>query len=287
MTSFRYKLMQFGLRATFYRNKMIKDAPKGNARHSTPKGKYKARFIRSEFDGRAVWTIHPQSGPTEQVYVHQHGGGFIYGLLPLHWMSFSELCDLAQMTIILPDYPLAPSHVAAEIHDWTDRHFMSLTQTHGIQNIWLGGDSAGGNLALVLAQKAKARGAPISNPLMLWSPWVDLTEPETPFTKEDDYEALITPFGLEPIVGVYAGDLSRDDPLISPALADMATLPEMHIITGEQDILYPAAKDFAARAKTAGKLKSLISEPDYGHYWMFYPVPDRHKTLREIAGLLG
>ncbi len=287
MSSFRYKTVQFILRSTRYRNNMIKDPARGNPRHSLPKGKYKARFKRSKFDGQNIWTIHPTSGPTETVYVHQHGGGFVYGLQPAHWMSFTELCDHANMTIILPDYPLAPGSVATEIHDWTDRHFRSVVETFGMDNIYLGGDSAGGNLALMLAQKAAERRMPITNPLILWSPWLDLTERREPITKDDDYEALITPYGLEPIVTVFAGDMARTDPLISPALADISSLPKMHIITGAQDILHPEIMEFARKAKAEGKLRSLISEPEYGHYWMFYPVPDRHKTLRQIAALLA
>ena len=81
--------------------------------------------------------------------------------------------------------------------------------------------------------------------------------------------------------------MDRDDPLISPALADISKLPEVHIITGEQDILFPEISEFVGKAKAAGKLASLISEPEYGHYWMFYPVPDRHKTLKQIAAILG
>ena len=288
-TSFRYKAMQGILRATRYRNIMPKDAARGNQRNMEPKGRLARRWERSEWDGRAVWTCHPEAGPAERVYVHQHGGGYVYGIQKLHYMSLSELADHAGVSVIMPDYPLPPDARAPEIMDWADRHFASVVESHGLSNVALGGCSAGGNLALAILQRRAARGEANPETVVLWSPWVDLTEAETPPTKADDYEALITPFGLEPAVGAYLGDsgLDRADPLVSPERMAFDGIPPLHIVTGEKDILFPSIERFAARARDAGKLGHYVTEPEYGHYWMFYPVPDRHPTLKRIAEWLA
>lgn len=287
-TSLAYKTMQGVMRLAKTRNRMLKDVERGEQRNELPKGKLADRWERSEFDERAVWTCHPPEGPTKRVYVHQHGGGFVYGLLGLHFMSLSEVAFRAKMTVILPDYPLPPQSHAPEIIDWADRHFASVAEQYGLENVALGGCSAGGNLAMAILQKRAGRGDSNPETVILWSPWVKLTEAEKPPTKADDYEAVITPFGLEPAVKTYLGEsgMDRADPLISPLFADLDPLPTLHIVTGAKDILYPSIARLADQAKEAGRLGHYVVEPDYGHYWMFYPVKDRHPTLKQIASWL-
>ena len=288
-TSLGYKLLQGFFRLTRYRNNMIKDAAKGNQRNALPKGKQAKRWEKAEFDGRAVWMCHPLRGETQRVYVHQHGGGYVYGIQPIHYMSLQELADHAQMTVIMPDYPLPPQAHAPDVMDWADRHFSSVVECYGLDNVSLGGCSAGGNLSLAILQRRAGRGEEQPETVILWSPWLDLTPLDTPATKADDHEALITPFGLEPAVKAYLGEsnLSREHPEISPMGADLTLMPTLHIVAGQQDILWPSISEFAEKLKTADKLGQFIAEPDYGHYWMFYPVKDRHKTLKQIAGLLS
>lgn len=288
-TSLGYKALQGFFRITRYRNNMIKDAANGEQRNALPKGKQAARWERSEFAGRAVWTCDPKNGATDRVYVHQHGGGYVYGIAAIHYMSLQELADHAGMTVIMPDYPLPPQARAPEIIDWADRQLTSVVAQYGVDNVALGGCSAGGNMTLAILQRRTARGDKNPSKISLWSPWVDLTPADIPPTKADDTEALITPFGLEPAVGAYLGDsgMDRADPVISPLFADLSTMPTLNIVTGQQDILYPSIVEFAEKAKAAGKLGEMVAEPDYGHYWMFYPAKDRHRTLKQIAGTLA
>lgn len=288
-TTFRYKALQGFFRATRYRNNMIKDAAKGEQRNALPKGKQASRWERTEFEGRSVWTCDPKAGATDRVYVHQHGGGYVYGIAAIHYMSLQELADQAGMTVIMPDYPLPPQARAPGILEWSDRQFSSVVDHYGLDKVVLGGCSAGGNMTLALLQRRIARGEGNPEIITLWSPWVDLTPADVAPTKADDTEALITPFGLEPAVSTYLGQsgMDRSDPVISPLFADLSAMPTLNIITGEQDILYPSIVEFAEKAKTVGKLGHYITEPDYGHYWMFYPVPDRHRTLKQIAAMLA
>lgn len=288
-TSVSYTLIQGFFRLTRYRNRMLKDAVRGNQRNARPRGRQAKRWQRAEFDNRAVWLCHPRNGETDRVYVHEHGGGYVYGLQSVHFMSLRELADHAGVTVILPDYPLPPQACAPEIMDWADRHFASVVECYGLENVALGGCSAGGNLALAALQMRRARGDANPETVILWSPWLDLTPFDTPPTKDEDYEALITPYGLEPAVGAYLGasDMDRADPLISPLFADLSTLPTLNIVTGQRDVLYPAISEFANKVMKAGKLGDYVAEPDYGHYWMFYPVKDRHKTLMQIAEMLS
>jgi len=284
MTSLRYKLAQGFLRATKYRNNMLKDLERGISRGVPPKGKYIERFKAEVFDGHKVWTCKPRTKPTGKVYIHIHGGAFVYGLLPLHYMSLSELADQSGAIVILPDYPLPPK-TPAEIGDWSLRQYLSVAERYGAENLSLGGCSAGANLALVVSQLLSQGGHVQPQQIQLWSPWLDLHTRRELSARENN-EALISADLLVPARENYAQGRDFKDPLISPAFMDVSDLPPTHILTGGQDVLFPDIEIFADKLKAAGKLTSYRVEPDYGHYWMFYPVPDRHPTLAHMASLL-
>lgn len=284
MTSLRYKLVQSVLRATKFRDNMLKDLARGYARHMKPRGKYASRFERTEFDGQAVWICTPKTTPSGKAYVHIHGGGFVYGLQAGHYMSLCEFADKSGAVVILPDYPLPPMP-AANIGDWCLRQYLNIVEGYGQDNVYLGGCSAGANLALVVSQLLTARGLPQPNHIQLWSPWLDLYT-KRDLTPKENNETIITADALIPARENYAQNRDLQDPLISPAFMDLDDLPPVHILTGQEDVLFNDIDIFAKRLKASGKLKSYRVEPPYGHYWMFYPVPDRHKTLHAMADLL-
>ncbi|MEP1231470.1 MAG: alpha/beta hydrolase fold domain-containing protein [Litorimonas sp.] len=284
MTSLRYKFIQGILRATKYRDKMLKDLQNGHARHMKPSAKLASRFERTEFNGQAVWICKPKTAKSGKVYIHIHGGGFVYGLQAGHYMSLCEFADKSGAIVMLPDYPLPPIP-AEQMGEWSLAQYLSVAEDYGQENVYLGGCSAGANLVLVVSQLLSARGLRQPVHIQLLSPWLDLyTRRE--LTPEENNETLITADALVPARENYAQDRDFQDPLISPAFMELSDLPPVHIVTGEKDILFADIRIFADRLKAAGKLTSYRAEAEYGHYWMFYPAPDRHPTLEYMAGLL-
>jgi len=284
MTSLRYKLAQGMLRATKFRDNMLKDLERGHARHMKPSAKLASRFEKTEFDGQTVWTCHPKSGATGKAYLHIHGGGFVYGLQAGHYMSLCELADMSEAVVIVPDYPLPPTS-AADMGDWSLRQYLSIAKEYGQENISLGGCSAGANLVLVVSQLLSTGGHAQPNHIQLWSPWLDLYT-KRDLTPKENNETIITADALIPARENYAQGRDLQDPLISPAFMDISNLPPTHILTGGKDVLFTDIDIFAQRLKAASKLTSYRIEADYGHYWMFYPVPDRRPTLQAMADLL-
>jgi acetyl esterase/lipase len=285
MTTLNYRLFETFLRLTKQRERIFEDIKRERIGSARPKGKWAARFERSEFEGRTVWTVHPKSGESQSRYVHFHGGAYVYRLLDIHFRTIAELADASGVSITLPDYPIFPS-TAAETHDWSHTYFESMVQSHGLDNVKIGGCSAGGNLAMAVLQLRQQAGLDNPKDTILWSPWVDLTMgvDETPHNPN---EALLTVKGIVASGNRFVGDREAKDPLISPVFADMKDLSALHIFTGQKDLLYPQITRFADRASQAGALKTFKVEPHFGHYWMFYPTKERHKTIGETAKILS
>lgn len=280
MTTFRYKTLEFILRLTGAGKSIEKGLAKGNVPSEKIPGSLRKRWETTEFEGRDVFTCRPEGEDTGRVYVHQHGGGYVIGLIALHFSMFTKLADMSGVTIVLPDYPLPPDMNSTEIIGWATRQYESIVAERGGRGVSLGGDSAGGNLALAISQMTK-----VTSPLLLLSPWVDVDPADMP----DDIpnaEILLQPKPLKAAGRRYATPREPNDPLISPLFADPETLPEVMIFAGEKDLLFRQISNFAARMKSADKLVKLATYGEFGHYWMFYPTPDRESTLVELAAIL-
>jgi len=281
MTSLRYKLFETALRLVGVGGAIAKGLKHGNIPSEAVPRSVRDRWERSEFEGRDIWTCRPKGLNSGRVYVHQHGGAYVIGLIALHFTMFTRLADMSGVTIILPDYPLPPDQVAEGIIDWAVSHFESVAAEHGRENIMLGGDSAGGNLALGISQKTQ-----IENPVLLLSPWVDLDGSTLPNDGVNS-ELLLKPVSLKAAGHRYAGGRDPKESLISPIFAETSALPDVMIFTGEKDLLHDSIQTFASRLSSAGKLAKLAVYGEFGHYLMFYPVPDRESTLTELAVIIA
>ena len=280
MTTLKYKLFELLLKISGASRTIGKGLERGNVPSVNVPSKLSRRWIKSEFQGRDVFTCRPVGKGSGRVYVHQHGGAYVIGLIDFHFSMFTKLADMSGVTIVLPDYPMPPDMGAPGIMDWATAHYESVIAEYGAETVMLGGDSAGGNLALAMSQKTSVKG-----PLVLLSPWVNLDIANIP-DDTDSEEILLDPVAMKAAAARYAGELGAKSPLISPIYAEPIDLPEVVIFTGEKDPLYADIMTFSGRMDDAGKLRKLATYGEFGHYWMFYPTRDRDSTLIEIADIL-
>ncbi len=284
MTTLRYKMFETLLKLT-RANRMIAKTMDGKPARSEPcPGRLKNRSEQVDMNGQTVWIIHPKSGPGETAYIHFHGGAYILGLMALHFGLASELSDRSGVSVILPDYPLAPKVQVGEITAFANSVFEYALNRW--ETVKVGGGSAGGNLALALALHRKK--AALSQPahIMLMSPWVDLEMSHPANDGPSDEVCFSDATDLRRAAKLYAGDIPVTDPRVSPTFADLTDLASMSIFTGDVDLLHTDILIFAEKAKAAGKLSKLAIYGEMGHIFMLYPTPDRESALIEMADIL-
>jgi acetyl esterase len=195
--------------------------------------------------------------PARPTLVFFHGGGFIYGGLDSHDAPCRFLAERAGVQVISVDYRLAPEAVAPAAlvdciaaHEWVATHATELTVD--TSRIAVGGDSAGGNLAIGVAQAAAVSGTPLAFQLLIY-----------PMTQIDSRtrskELFGTGFYLDvPFMNAatehYAPtqDL-REDPRVSPLLGDVpAGLAPAYLCTAGFDPLRDEGEAYAAKVAAAG-----------------------------------
>jgi acetyl esterase len=213
--------------------------------------------------GLRIYT--PRSGRADRplpIVVHYHGAGFVAGDLDTHDAIARYHCHHADAVVIAVDYRLAPEHpFPAAVDDayaaveWAVEHAREL---HGdASRLGVIGDSAGGNLAAVVCQMAKARKGPRIAFQALVYPVVDF-RPGAAYPSRAEFgggDFFLSTRDMDFFASRYLTDVERQssDPRVSPiAAGDLAGLPAALVVTAGCDPLRDEGKAYADRLQAAG-----------------------------------
>jgi acetyl esterase len=188
-----------------------------------------------------------------------HGGGFVICNLDTHDRTCRSLANASGCVVLSVDYRLAPEHkfpAAAEDAYSATRYVAEHASEFGIDpgRIAVGGDSAGGTLATVVAMMARDRGGPALKFQLLVYPVTNFTEHAT--QSERDYghgffldEELMDWFADQ----YFATEADRHLPYGSPLKAsDLRGLPPAMVMTAECDPLRDQGEAYADKLRAAG-----------------------------------
>lgn len=208
--------------------------------------------------------------------IYFHGGGFVLGDLDSYDALCRTLANESNCRVIAVDYRLAPEHpFPAAIEDslaavqWVEDHAAELLVD--ANHIGVAGDSAGGNLAALVCQRAKEnRGTPQIAFQLLIYPALALSvrhpgERETGELPEIGFP--LDPRALSWFHRYYVPEgVDPDDPRLSPLSAkDLSGLPGAYIVTAGLDPLRNDAISYAERLKQAGVAAVQIDYPTMIH----------------------
>lgn len=217
-----------------------------------------------------------------------HGGGFVLGGLDTHDEIARILTSEAGCVTVAVEYRLAPEHpYPAAVDDcfvalnWAAENAQSLGSDP--QQLVVVGDSAGGNLAAVVALKARDEHGPHLAAQILIYPVVDLDAPMLPAPDGNFY--ILSPETRTFFNGAYLSDPAQASlPGVSPMMADdLRGLPPAIVITAEYDPLCSQGEAYAQRLKQADVDVKLIRYDGAIHGFATFPVPMQNRVSREIA----
>jgi acetyl esterase len=224
------------------------------------------------------------------VLMYFHGGGFVVGDLDTHDGLCRSLANGATCVVVSVEYPLAPEHkfpaapeacLAATV--WVAEHAGDVGGDPA--RIAVGGDSAGGNLAAVVARLARDLGGPALVFQLLIYPDVDFRR------ANHSIQAFAGKFGNVSRAAQHwfmdnylTNKQDKLDPRVSPLLAsDLTGLPPALIVTAEFDALRDEGEEYGRRLEKAGVPVTVSRYPGMIHEFVRHPFDDSGKARREAA----
>lgn len=227
--------------------------------------------------GVRIYRPPSAAADTAPVVVYFHGGGFIAGDLDTHDGTTREHAVAADAVVVSVDYRLAPEHpFPAAVHDalaateWVAQHAAELGVDPG--RLAVAGDSAGGNLAAVVAQLARdADGPPIAFQL-LWYP-ATTHDASLPSFTENAAAPILDVASIAALTMLYAGDVdvSNPPPMMAPARAtNLAGLPPAYIAVAGHDPLRDDGIRYGELLAAAGVPTQVHNAPTLVHGYLGY-----------------
>ena len=210
------------------------------------------------------------------VVCYLHGAGFIAGDLDSHDQICRLLASQIGAVVVAADYRLAPEHPfpaavddAFSVVEWI---LDNASQFGADGTKWaVVGDSAGGNLAAVVAQRWRDwPHGPVMQALVC--PVLELADFDLPSHRAYADGDGFTTAMMTQMADLYLGDTTdRRDPLVSPARAEsLAGLPPAVIISAELDPLRDDGEMYARRLVEAGVPVMSFRQPNMAHYGVLW-----------------
>jgi acetyl esterase len=231
-------------------------------------------------------------GTPRGMLIYYHGGGWVIGALDEFDHLGRKLATRTGCAVALVDYRLAPEHPFPTAADdaylaleWIDAHL----KEHGMPlPIIVAGDSAGGNLSAVVAQRARDRNGPTIAMQVLIYPVTDANFEHPSYTAPEN-QLMLTRAAMIWFWDHYAPQASdRAHPDASPLQAEnLAGLPPALVLTAEHDVLRDEGELYAERLKAAGVPTQLTRYPGQMHgFFTLLMLPAGNEAIEQIAGAI-
>lgn len=262
----------------------------------------------------------PHSG--RKIILYCHGGGYSTGS-PLYARTLTtKLASLLSMDVFCFDYRLAPEHpYPAAVDDAQAAWDYLMLQGYGAKDIFVAGDSAGGNLALALGLRLKEQKRMLPAGFVLMSPWTDLTvsgkthetkadvdpvlnqnylnemiENYVPQAKKNPEEATVNLQAAEDQVGEKK-DVNKmfeelfhveylQNPEISPLFGDFTGFPPTYIQVGELEVLMSDSIMLQKKMSKDGVSVSLDTYKNMWHVFQMGPFKTAVEAIQKCGDFI-
>ena len=243
-----------------------------------------SEFKSVSCDGvNAEWTVPKNHQPGRRI-LFLHGGAFIFGSPLGHRKMSDQLAKRAQAVVLSVDYRLMPENgrkasiIDAQIaYRWLLKH--GINGVEPLDTLMVAGDSAGGNLTLMLSSWSKTHTDRQPDAVIAFSPSTDMTL-MSPTIKSNRLTDLMLGEGLGLLsrlpavarawVGLATLRMNPANPLASPVFGDLSELPPTLIHASSNEMLLGEAIRYTNRAKVQGSDVTLQVWKDQIHDWHLF-----------------
>ena len=285
--SWQSKILTAGLQVSGYKKRINSLTRENISKQSVPPPKTLERTGRlTKLDENTSLLIPECSSERESHVFYLHGGAYAWGMTKFHWRFVEKLSDEAKANVVIPDYPLAPKATYREVFDTILPRYKNLANSVGNDNLTIMGDSAGGGMALALAQKLRDENYPQPKNIVLVSPWLDVGLKNKRISDIADRDPMLGIDVLRLAGSLYAdGDI--ENPLASPGRRSIQNLARLSLYFAGRDILAPDALALRERMMKEDIPGDSYYYPETLHAWpLFTWLPEAKFALQSMASTI-
>ncbi|MEM9600888.1 MAG: alpha/beta hydrolase [Pseudomonadota bacterium] len=263
------------------------------------KAEYRDDWI--EVDGRKIhgrWTLVDGHDPDRRI-LYYHGGAFTVGSDVSHRPLTVNLAKRTGCAVFAPNYRLMPENSRRDaISDARAAyHWILESGPDGpapVKALGVAGDSAGGNLTLMISNYARDHGLRAPDAVFAISPSVDSTAASPTFRQNLETDLMLQPL-LRPLVKVprtllllgmkKSIQMNPSDTDVSPVFADLSDLPPTLIQASSTEMLYGDAVRYVNKAQAEGSSVTLQAWSHMPHVFQIFDdvLPEAHEALDHAA----
>ncbi|UXR69360.1 MULTISPECIES: alpha/beta hydrolase [unclassified Staphylococcus] len=243
----------------------------------------KSNLVKDTFDEMQVFRFNFGHHIKNKI-LYIYGGTFVLQPSAFHWRFMDKLAYETLHEVVMPIYPKAPANTYRETHAAIEEAYRRLLKETEPENIVIMGDASGGNMGLSFVQSLlKQDELPLPGKLYLISPWLDLSLSNPDITeqvqKQDPIQNIFT---LQEVAKVWADDLERKDPRISPMYGSVRGLPPVYMFGGTSEIFYPDMCRLSNYFDAEQQPLHFYEYKDMVTAFPLYPIVESHKVLKQI-----
>jgi acetyl esterase/lipase len=236
---------------------------------------------------RGEWVrANGAANPTRAI-LYLHGGGYVACAPLTHRTLTIALARACGAPVFVPDYRLAPENpYPAALDDALQAYDFLRAQGFAAADIAIGGDSAGGGLALatVLALRERDRAERPVACVVAYSPWTDLLATGASLESNARSDDMLVGANVGPMARHYAPAAELRHPFISPLYGDYRGFPPLLIFASTSEVLRDDAVRLAGRARSQGAAVTLQLEAALPHVWPLFDVlPEARRSIAQTA----
>lgn len=234
-----------------------------------------------------VRRINPDPDTTRPLLLYIHGGAFVMGSPETHAAMVAQLSRLTGLGAVLPRYRLAPEHPFPAGYEDIMAVYAALAGHPG--GVIVGGDSAGGCLALALLAHVATAGLRPPLGCFALSPVTDLTFSGQSFVDNAEADPFLPVSQADLMVDLYLQGGDPHDPAVSPLFAEFSAPAPVWLAAGSTEVLLDDSVRMADRLRRAGGKVTLVIGPDCPHVWPLFhnTLPEGRRTLNDLAAWIS
>jgi acetyl esterase/lipase len=221
---------------------------------------------------------------TENIIFYCHGGGYMTGSCIYAREITTKLSKYNCCRVFSFNYRLAPEHpYPAALEDAYKAWEYILNLGYNPSNIVIAGDSAGGNLALVLSLLLKKEKKSMAKCLVLFSPWTDMTSSGDSYRSKELLDPILDNAYIERAVTSYLGEASPTNPFVSPIFGNLKGFPPVYIQVGTNEILYDDSYSLYTQLLKDNVFAKLDVFQGMWHVFQMSPIKASREAMEKVT----